>query len=208
MGQLVIAIKAKFNVDLGNVHLDLQSKDKKSHLEIFGNQSQLSKLNRHPKPHKSVQEYVNRLAYLKLKHYISDQVLQALLGTHTGVGELLEPGLRAYSVSERLKEIIRNILVEIPIESDTEQFSNQSAVNWATLSLPKLIEYLMNFPEFEALKTSDPEQLPFLRFSGDGRNSSNKTDFTLITVTIIPRVIWLPTHSGVLHLVCSKPKKI
>jgi hypothetical protein len=111
-----------------------------------------------------VEEHINRLAYLKLKHYISDVVLQALLGIPTGLGDLLQSGLRAYRVEDRLRDINNEMLAEIPLNSGTATFSNHDSVNWAILSLKTLLKYLFSLPEYAVLRTDNVNYIIFIFF--------------------------------------------
>jgi hypothetical protein len=83
-------------------------------------------------------------------------VLQALLGVPTGLGDLLQTGLRAYRVEDRLRDINTEMLHKIPLDSGTtESFTNHDSVNWAVLSLRSLFQYLFSLSEYVALQTDD-----------------------------------------------------
>jgi len=132
----------------------------------------------------TIPEHIDRLVYLKIKRFIGQRALQDVLGVPSGVGEFLPKGLRAYKVEERAREIHKAMESKIPIQKGTKKLNNGRKVKYAILALVDLLKFLLSLPEYASIRSS--EKLPILRISGDGRHSSNKCNFTLFTVTILP----------------------
>lgn len=158
--RLIRKTKNKFNVDV-SVQVTHRTENTKPTVQTIPEQSNDLQSSSSPcvdnvdKANlKSIDEHVARLAHVKLKHFLSRRALQDVLGTKTGVGELLPPGVRDHAVETKLQSIRDEMASKITLQKGTEKYDNFTKVKYAMLSLKEILQFLLSLPEYANLRNN------------------------------------------------------
>lgn len=145
----------------------------------------------HPKtPSKSItvelkeedlERQIFKIAQCKNEFNISNAALRKLLGK-----EVICNAIKGDAVFSFIKKIKASMKNAIPIKelqfSNMDKEQNFGRVINATIVDPiALLKYILNFPRYSNLDFNNIN----VKISGDGRQSSRKTNFTLITLSIL-----------------------